>query len=120
MPLQRRRLEHGCKARQLAIAQNSRQCSRQQISEDSLQGQAQLSISPEMHRICGLGQWPPAYMFGFIRRKNSKEDPEHRYYLLPGMGRSNRRQRQRIQLWSIIAGILGSALIGAALWLLNR
>ena len=47
-------------------------------------------------------------------------DEEHRYYLLPGMGRSNRRYRSKIQLWSIIAGIIGSALIGTALWLLNR
>tara|TARA_B100000678_G_scaffold265358_1_gene249465 strand:+ start:4388 stop:4498 length:111 start_codon:yes stop_codon:yes gene_type:complete len=36
------------------------------------------------------------------------------------MGRSNRRYRNKIQLWSIIAGIIGSALIGLALWLFNR
>ena len=45
---------------------------------------------------------------------------QHRYYLLPGMGRSNRRNRNKIQMWSIIAGIVGSALIGVVLWLVNR
>ncbi|HJO09111.1 MAG TPA: hypothetical protein QGH16_04625 [Verrucomicrobiota bacterium] len=59
------------------------------------------------------------WMFG-LRKKPKAGDEEHRYYLLPGMGRSNRRYRNRIQMWSIIAGIIGSALIGAVLWLLNR
>ncbi|MEE2947614.1 MAG: hypothetical protein VX392_04800 [Verrucomicrobiota bacterium] len=58
-------------------------------------------------------------MFGLRRKKPKDGDEEHRYYLLPGMGRSNRRYRNKIQLWSIIAGIIGSALIGTALWLLN-
>ena len=47
-------------------------------------------------------------------------EEEHRYYLLPGMGRSNRRFRSKLQLGSSIAGISGSALIGTAIWLLNR
>ena len=53
-------------------------------------------------------------MFGLRKKKPKDGDEEHRYYLLPGMGRSNRRFRSKIQMWSIIAGIVGSALIGHA------
>lgn len=59
-------------------------------------------------------------MFGLRKKKPKAGDEEHRYYLLPGMGRSNRRFRSKIQMWSIIAGIVGSALIGVVLWLVNR
>ena len=59
-------------------------------------------------------------MFGSRKKRPNHGGEEHRYYLLPGMGRSNRRYRNKIQLWSIIAGIIGSALIGLALWLFNR
>jgi len=59
-------------------------------------------------------------MFGLRKKKSKDGEEEHRYYLLPGMGRSNRRFRSKLQLWSIIAGIIGSALIGTAIWLLNR
>ena len=59
-------------------------------------------------------------MFGFRKKKPKEGEEEHRYYLLPGMGRSNRRFRSKIQMWSIIAGIVGSALIGTVLWLVNR
>ena len=59
-------------------------------------------------------------MFGLSKKKPKDGEEAHRYYLLPGMGRSNRRFRSKLQLWSIIAGIIGSALIGTAIWLLNR
>ena len=59
-------------------------------------------------------------MFGLRKKKPKDGEEEHRYYLLPGMGRSNRRFRSKLQLWSIIAGSIGSALIGTAIWLLNR
>jgi len=59
-------------------------------------------------------------MFGLKKRRPKDGGEEHRYYLLPGMGRSNRRYRNKIQILSIIAGIIGSVLIGLALWLLNR
>ena len=59
-------------------------------------------------------------MFALRKKKPKDGEEEHRYYLLPGMGRSNRRFRSKLQLWSIIAGIIGSALIGTAIWLLNR
>ena len=59
-------------------------------------------------------------MFGSRKKKPKDGEEEHRYYLLPGMGRSNRRFRSKIQMWSIIAGIIGSGLIGVVLWLVNR
>jgi hypothetical protein len=44
-----------------------------------------------------------------------------RYYLFAGMGGRAARRKQKIILqWSIIAGILVSALLAAALWLFNR
>ena len=59
-------------------------------------------------------------MFGLRKKKPKDGEEEHRYYLLPGMGRSNRRFRSKLQLWSIIAGIIGSALIGTAIRQFNR
>ena len=59
-------------------------------------------------------------MFGFGKKKSGEDGEEHRYYLLPGMGRSNRRRHKLIFLWSIAAGLAGSTLIGLAIWLLNR
>jgi hypothetical protein len=59
-------------------------------------------------------------MFGFRNKKPKEGEEAPRYYMLPGMGRSNRRNRNKIQMWSIIAGIVGSALIGVVLWLVNR
>ena len=59
-------------------------------------------------------------MFGLSKKRPKEGEAERRYYLLPGMGRSNRRYRSKIQMWSIIAGIVGSALIGVVIWLVNR
>ncbi|MEC8973526.1 MAG: hypothetical protein VYC47_02290 [Verrucomicrobiota bacterium] len=73
-----------------------------------------------MNTVSALRVMQERRMFGSRKKKPKDGDEEHRYYLLPGMGRSNRRFRSRIQMWSIIAGIVGSALIGTALWLLNR
>lgn len=46
--------------------------------------------------------------------KKNKE--EHRYYLLPGMGRSNRRRHLEFLRWGIVVGVLASAAIGALLY----
>jgi hypothetical protein len=44
-----------------------------------------------------------------------------RFYLLPGMGGSAaRRKHKRILQWSIAAGLVVSALVAAAIYLLNR
>ena len=38
-----------------------------------------------------------------------KSKAEHRYYLLPGMGRSNRRRHKQFLRWSIVVGLIASA-----------
>ncbi len=54
-------------------------------------------------------------MFG---TKKNKE--EHRYYLLPGMGRSNRRFHRISVHAAIVVGILCSLLFGFLLYMLNK
>lgn len=54
-------------------------------------------------------------MFG---RKRNRE--EHRYYLLPGMGKSNRRHRRRVHLAAIAFGAVVAVLFGGLIYLLNR
>jgi high-affinity Fe2+/Pb2+ permease len=55
-------------------------------------------------------------MFG---RKRNRE--AHRYYLLPGMGRSNRRHRRKVHVAAIVFGAVISLLFGVALyWLQSR
>jgi len=49
-----------------------------------------------------------------------KESKEHRYYLLPGMGASNRRWHRRIRRWTLIVAILISAFVGICLIYFNR
>jgi hypothetical protein len=56
-------------------------------------------------------------VFGLFKPKNPDE---HRYYLLPGMGRSNRRQRQLYFRCAIVFGLVMAALIGAFIYLLQR
>ena len=73
-----------------------------------------------MIMVSRVARHPGRLMIGSRKKRPKDGGEEHRYYLLPGMGRSNRRYRSKIQLWSIIAGIIGSALIGLALWLFNR
>ena len=47
-------------------------------------------------------------------KKRNKD--EHRYYLLPGMGRSNRRKRQQYFRSALIFGAVVSVIIGALLY----
>lgn len=54
-------------------------------------------------------------MFGI---KKNKE--ENRYYLLPGMGRSNRRFHRLAVNAAIVVGILCSLLFGFLLYMLNK
>ena len=53
----------------------------------------------------------------FTTRKNKEQN---RYYLLPGMGRSNRRRHTQFIYWSIVVGLLVSALLGLLLYYLDR
>ncbi|MEW6158023.1 MAG: hypothetical protein AB1813_11355 [Verrucomicrobiota bacterium] len=55
----------------------------------------------------------PASILGKKERKGGL------YYLYPGMGRSNKRWRSQITRWSIIFGLISSALVAGVLWLLN-
>jgi high-affinity Fe2+/Pb2+ permease len=53
----------------------------------------------------------------FWTRRNKEE---HRYYLLPGMGRSNRKRHQELIKWSIVVGALVSAVFGFLLYFLSK
>ncbi len=53
-------------------------------------------------------------LFGSRRKKHGL------YYLLPGMTRANRVKRKVVFRWSIVVGILASALLGGLLWWMNR
>lgn len=48
---------------------------------------------------------------------SKKNKEEHRYYLLPGMGRSNRRRHMLNLWWAVGVGLACSALFA---WLLYR
>jgi hypothetical protein len=52
-------------------------------------------------------------MFGRKDKKHSL------YYLLPGMTRANRHKRRRVFWFSLVFGIVVSALTGAIIWLVN-
>ena len=56
-------------------------------------------------------------MFWFLRKKNKEE---HRYYLLPGMGKANRRKRAAYLRWAIAVGLLISAILALILYVFNR
>lgn len=56
-------------------------------------------------------------MFGPPKNKNGEP---HRYYLLPGMGKANRRKHQQILLWSIAFGLVLSVAIAALLYFIHR
>jgi hypothetical protein len=54
-------------------------------------------------------------MFGFKRKREA-----HRYYLLPGMGQSNRRYRRRTHVAAVVVGLFASAVFAGVLFWLNR
>ncbi len=50
-----------------------------------------------------------------------KDKEKDRFYLLPGMGgRALRRKRKIILQWSIAAGLLVSALLASALYMMSK
>ena len=49
----------------------------------------------------------------FPSRKNKEE---HRYYLLPGMGRSNRRRHKQFAIWAIVVGVAVATLLALLLY----
>jgi len=62
-----------------------------------------------------MALWSCANMF---RSRRHKE--EHRYYLLPGMGKSNRRFHRKTVRWAVVVGAIISVLFGTALYFANR
>ena len=50
---------------------------------------------------------------------SKKTQEDRRYYLLPGMGKSNRRWHRKVLLWSIAFALLFSAVFGGLLYFLN-
>jgi hypothetical protein len=55
-------------------------------------------------------------MFGTHRNKERK-----RFYLLPGMGGSGLRRKRRLILkWTVIVGLIVSALLATLMYWLNR
>jgi hypothetical protein len=51
-------------------------------------------------------------------KKRNKE--EHRYYLLPGMGRSNRRKHRQYFRSAILVGIVVSVVLASLLYYFSR
>ena len=58
-------------------------------------------------------------MLGLFGPPKNANGEEHRYYLLPGMGRANRRKRMKIFWASIITGLLLSSLFALILYMMN-
>jgi putative exporter of polyketide antibiotics len=55
-------------------------------------------------------------MFGLLAARNKERE---RFYLLPGMGGSALRRKRKVMLqWSIVAGLLVSAIVASLLYLL--
>jgi hypothetical protein len=52
--------------------------------------------------------------------RSRKHKEEHRYYLLPGMGKSNRRFHRKTVRWAVAIGAIISALFGTLLYYANR
>jgi hypothetical protein len=57
-----------------------------------------------------------------MRLFNSKRNKDNeRFYLLPGQGGAAYRRKQRfLLLWSIVVGMMVSALLGVLMYFLNR
>jgi hypothetical protein len=50
-----------------------------------------------------------------------KDKERQRYYLLPGMGGSAARRKQKLMLqWAIAAGVVISVVLAALMYFLNR
>ncbi len=52
--------------------------------------------------------------------RSRKHREEHRYYLLPGMGKSNRQYHRKTVHWAIVVGLIVSALFAALLYYTQR
>lgn len=76
-----------------------------------------LSFTTPVLRISVFFALIPHLVFGLFKPKNPEE---HRYYLLPGMGRSNRRQRQLYFRAAIIVGLIVAGIVGVVIYFAQR
>lgn len=53
----------------------------------------------------------------FFRPRKNRD--EHRFYLLPGMGRSNRKHHKKVILWAWVVGALAALTLGGLLYVMN-
>jgi hypothetical protein len=51
--------------------------------------------------------------------KSRRDREDERYYLLPGMGRGQRRHRRWALFYAILVGLAASALLGLLIYLAN-
>jgi hypothetical protein len=70
------------------------------------------------HSALPSGKTAPHRIVSMFRSKRNKE--EHRYYLLPGMGRSNRRRHREFLIWAIVVGAVVSGVFAYLLYLLSQ
>ena len=56
-------------------------------------------------------------MFGRPKNKNGEPD---RYYLLPGMGRANRRKHALLARWAVVVGLLTSGVVALVMYYISR
>ena len=61
---------------------------------------------------------------GRRRNKRNRGDQKgdrdrHRFYLLPGMGKGNKRKHVVFLRWSIVVGIIVSVVLGVILYYVN-
>jgi hypothetical protein len=56
-------------------------------------------------------------VFGLFKPKNPEA---HRYYLLPGMGKANRRKHAVFLRWAIVVGLIISAIIGTIIYFAQK
>ena len=58
------------------------------------------------------------FLGGVFWQKRNRGD--HRYYLLPGMGRSNRRKRQQYFRSALVVGVIVSVILCGLLYYFSR
>lgn len=56
-------------------------------------------------------------MFGFTKPKNREE---HRYYLLPGMGKANRRKHALYLRWALAVGLIISLVTAIVIYFVQH
>lgn len=76
-------------------------------------------IFPVAKRVHSLFDTLVTYkaVFGLTKPKNPDE---HRYYLLPGMGKANRRKHRAYLKWALVVGFFISGIIALILYLSQR